>query len=547
MKRDIRINYDLIDMVIYNINLYYEALSDMEVSFSQIKGILENNTGKSIEALITNYDDLDKDIQLCKNELDNVRILLNDYITDMSVYIQPFYKGQMMRVDRNDVWWNLQSIENSTSKLSQAISFSRGNSYGSYSFDEEEIDNERYNYNLIEDIDRMAEITLRNINNNIDELWHIYNNRIVPFENTDDRYKARARDTYYNITGLGDVIGDFFSWVGEGFYDLLSGVLNGLVDFVKGIFSLAGGFLSYLGNGIVVLLSKPFGDIPNWAKDYVNNAQNYIDNAHNMIGTILKDPMIIVEGLAQEVSDQIDQEGICYFAGYTGAMFLGTKGLDKLTKATKGLITGQKSVNINLADDIANQASNKIDNLSSISDEIINTSQYTSFRDLMPLDEITRYDKYWNGVAEKISDEALWNQINFIKNGGITKHGGGAYKPAKISASVDMNTGDIYFGYNGANKFNPSRNTLHSELQRLIDTTKELASNDLSNPYASRNSYELWSVDNCAEVYATNNALRNGANIDRIFLNTKYFKDGTYAEPCANCKITFKGFAMPNK
>lgn len=62
MKRDIRINYDLIDMVIYNINLYYEALSDMEVSFSQIKGILENNTGKSIEALITNYDDLDKDI-----------------------------------------------------------------------------------------------------------------------------------------------------------------------------------------------------------------------------------------------------------------------------------------------------------------------------------------------------------------------------------------------------------------------------------------------------------------------------------------------------
>ncbi|URZ09739.1 hypothetical protein [Clostridium felsineum] len=172
---------------------------------------------------------------------------------------------------------------------------------------------------------------------------------------------------------------------------------------------------------------------------------------------------------------------------------------------------------------------------------------YTSFRDLMSPDEVATYDKHWTGVAETISNKELDNQINFIKNGGITKPGGGAYKPAKISAAVDMNTGDISYGYNGANKFNPSRNTLKPELQSLVDNTKSLAANDLSNPYAARNSYELWSVDNCAEVYATNNALINGANINNIFLNTKYFNNGVYAEPCANCKITFKGFGMPNK
>lgn len=338
----------------------------------------------------------------------------------MSVYIQPFYKGQMMRVDRNDVWWNLQSIENSTSKLSQAISFSRGNSYGSYSLDEEEIDNERYNYNLIEDIDRMAEITLRNINNDIDELWHIYNNRIVPFENTDDRYKARARDTYYNITGFGDVIGDFFSWVGEGFCNLLSGVLNGLVDFVKGIFSLVGGVLTYLGSGAVILLTTPFGTTPNWAKDYVNNA-------HNMIGTILNDPMIIVEGLAQEVSDQIDQEGICYFAGYTGAMFLGTKGLDKLTKATKGLITGQKSVNINLADDIANQTSNKIDDVSNyISRGIKETS-----------DEMVTYRRVQGGTPPNASR----SRIIIDENGNVKIPN----KKANLNVSTGNNEHAKYF------------------------------------------------------------------------------------------------------
>ena len=136
---------------------------------------------------------------------------------------------------------------------------------------------------------------------------------------------------------------------------------------------------------------------------------------------------------------------------------------------------------------------------------------------------------------------------SYIKNGGIRKSGGGAYKPAKISAAVDMNTGNISFGYNGSAKFNPSRNPIKPELQSLIDKTKQLAANDVTNPYANRSSFELWSVDNCAEVYATNNALINGANIDNIFLNTKFFNNGAYAEPCANCRITFKDFSMPKK
>ena len=36
-------------------------------------------------------------------------------------------------------------------------------------------------------------------------------------------------------------------------------------------------------------------------------------------------------------------------------------------------------------------------------------------------EEVARYDEHWLDVAEKISNEALDNQIDFIKNGGITK------------------------------------------------------------------------------------------------------------------------------
>ncbi|MCI9080100.1 MAG: hypothetical protein HFH68_14525 [Lachnospiraceae bacterium] len=163
----------------------------------------------------------------------------------------------------------------------------------------------------------------------------------------------------------------------------------------------------------------------------------------------------------------------------------------------------------------------------------------------MTPEEIARYDEYWIDVAENISNEALDRQIAYIKQGGITKPGGGKFNPAKISATVDLNNGNIYFGYNGANKFNPSKQRIHPDLQQRIDYTKDLAKNSKNNDYASRMSFEKWSVDNCAEVYSANNALQNGASLKKIFINTKVFKNGEYAPPCRNCKITFKGCHFP--
>lgn len=165
----------------------------------------------------------------------------------------------------------------------------------------------------------------------------------------------------------------------------------------------------------------------------------------------------------------------------------------------------------------------------------------------MSPEEVARYDEHWVNVAENISNEALDNQIAYIKSGGITKPGGGKYQPAKISATVDLNTGDIYFGYNGANKFNPSRTEIVPELQQRINRTMSLARDSIDNEYASRMSFEKWSVDNCAEIYSVNNALQNEAKLNNIFINTKYFKNGQYASPCRNCQVTFEGCLFPKQ
>ena len=362
MKRDIRINFGVMEDVITNISEYYDALSDIDISIRNIKRMLGENTGKSIDSLTSNYDELTEDIEDCKSELSEVRQLLSNYLNEMGGYIQPVYRSSIMQVDRNDVWANLHSIENSVMGLVQSIAHSRNNCAGSFTFDEEKVKNERANYEIIEGINLDVNTTLNKLNSKLDELWNIYNNKIVPFENTDDAFKGKAKETYFKIAGFGDIVGDFISNFGEFAGDIFSGVVDSIFDLVKGVVSLIKGTICYLGSAAVVLVSQPFGDAPSWAKDYFNNT-------NNLIGNILNDPMIILEGIVQEATDIVDQKGICYSTGYVAGMIAGTKGIDKITKATKGLIINKKTPNIKVADKVVNQASNKIDDLSKISSE----------------------------------------------------------------------------------------------------------------------------------------------------------------------------------
>ncbi|MGO5073028.1 hypothetical protein ACTQ4K_03575 [Clostridium sporogenes] len=93
------------------------------------------------------------------------------------------------------------------------------------------------------------------------------------------------------------------------------------------------------------------------------NIFNKIDSGNELILSILKDPALIIEGIAQDASDAIDEKGICYSVGYLGGTFLGTKGLDKITKGVKGLISGGKAATINSLDDIARYGLNSLDDI----------------------------------------------------------------------------------------------------------------------------------------------------------------------------------------
>ncbi|UJA30819.1 EndoU domain-containing protein [Clostridium sporogenes] len=384
MKRDIKINYGKIEEIIYNISKYENALENMEDSLKYIQQEINNSTGESINALLDNYEVLTKNIDICKEELRDLRKILSDYINEMSRYAQAIDTGRLVRVDRNDVWWNIKSMEGIINQITDEQMRWGYNYSGSWSSDKDVIEREEHNGRQIESINHIVEKYVNILNQKIQEIYAIHNSKVIPFENTDDAFRDRAWNMYWKCTGFGDLAGDFFGFLDKSFNNIIDGVLKGLTDLVVGLAQLAIGAVEYVGSCAVVVLCEPFGGAPDWIK-------NKVDSDNKLISSILKDPALIVEGLAQDASDAIDEKGICYSVGYLGGTFLGTKGLDKITKGVKGLISGTETATIKSLEHGATQA------LKSIKD-ILNKAGNKSIEELNKI--VTKVYSRVNGVLD---------------------------------------------------------------------------------------------------------------------------------------------------
>ncbi|EJO5348892.1 AHH domain-containing protein [Clostridium botulinum] len=384
MKRDIKINYGKIEDIIYNISKYENALENMEDSLKYIQQEINNSTGESINALLNNYEVLTKNIDICKEELRDLKKILSDYINEMSRHAQATYKERLVRVDRNDVWWNINSIEGVINEITDEQLRCGYNYSGSWTSDKDVIKREEENGSKIEEINHIVEKYVRILNDKVQDLYSIHNNNVIPFENTDDAFANRASELYWKYTGLGDWVQDFFGFLDKSFNNIIDGVLKGLTGLVVWLGELAIGAVEYVGSCAVVVFCEPFGGAPDWVKNKVNE-----DN--DLILSILKDPALIVEGIAQDASDAIDEKGICYSVGYLGGTFLGTKGLDKITKGVKGLISGTETATIKSLEHGATQA------LKSIKD-IVKKAGNQSIEELNKI--VTRVYSRVNGILD---------------------------------------------------------------------------------------------------------------------------------------------------
>ena len=149
------------------------------------------------------------------------------------------------------------------------------------------------------------------------------------------------------------------------------------------------------------------------------------------------------------------------------------------------------------------------------------SGSYSSLRDLMSPEEAARYDGYWNNVADDMLKSNLGDYRRAVLSGDITKTTGGKINSKVVTAAIDTNTGDIYYGISGMNN-NPTRNMTNPQMQEILNSVNESMTN--------------YPLENCGEFNAINNALNNGANIQNLRVYSIDRVSGNYKAPCINCQ-----------
>ena len=109
-KRDIQIDYDVIDDVLRELNKYSDGLEKMRNAVEKVnKTIHASNDAESIKKLEKRYKKTKKRLDDSYEEVNALYTLLKDYKNDMTAIIKP--KKGMTRVGRNDIYWNLKAIK----------------------------------------------------------------------------------------------------------------------------------------------------------------------------------------------------------------------------------------------------------------------------------------------------------------------------------------------------------------------------------------------------------------------------------------------------
>ncbi|MED3837876.1 Uncharacterised protein [Niallia circulans] len=338
MKRDLKINYGILDQIIEQLHTYKRALHQMQTSLHTIAGYTERNAGKSLEAWEELMQQSKKNIQSYQTQIEDLLTLFENYVADTTAYISPISRNSMMRVDRNDIWGNLTQIEwGVTYRLSRAIQETYRSPSLLFSLfddtDPEEKERSRYNKQQLESIRNDMESVQSKLKNKMEELWDLYESKVKKYENTDDEYANKASRVKDRYTTFSERVSDVISVTAEGAWDFVKGLAVAIYEIAKGLITLV------IDAGIVAAS----GIIPDSIEpDFLKKASTKrIESATETLDAIIHDPVIVLESMAQSITDTAEKEGIMYVSGSAATSFLPYVGQAKYLK----LLKGEKSKN----------------------------------------------------------------------------------------------------------------------------------------------------------------------------------------------------------
>ena len=405
--------------------------------------------------------------------------MIDSYISDMTDYIAPENETAMMRVDRNDIWWNYKQIEGEATSFdwivqdtgSTPVTYKRLFIPNPFSSDEEneakksaqqqeedaESARRQRNYEKLQGFRDQLDTSIRKkLSDSVDEIKKIYENKVIPFENTDDSYKSKM-STYYSEWSS---MGDKFSDAGNAIKDFMTGVWDSLAGTVMGLLTL------------VADLEILYVDV-RWKSIVPIQVPEVLDQEVEKIKQkykpLLKDPVNTIGGIGQSICDTADEKGVAYSSGYivteVVTALLADKGLDKIKNVAK---TGKTADNVaDIAEGAAKGAGNAAEDAgkvvesglnSNLLDELVNSGVKYNPEDIVAITKTADGKLVWleNGTDTAGLNHIITEHADDFLNKGITQeqipdYVMNALENGKIVGYQGRGTGrPIYeFTYNG--------------------------------------------------------------------------------------------------
>ncbi|MBE6047608.1 MAG: DUF4237 domain-containing protein [Clostridium sp.] len=418
MKRDIKVNYGVLKSIVSNLNQYKTALENMESTLKNINTKLENeNSGDAVNALKSKYNEIKGQVDSCHEEVSDLHEIFQNYITDMTAIIKPKNENNMMRVSRNDIWWNMQTIGGACTNIqatrsNAAVYITYPNPFA----EEDEKAAERRNGQKVDSMHNDIINYGKKLISDFNDMNSIYNKKVIPYENMDDTYKTKAKSVYSKYTSFLENLKTGLFTIGVGAIDLVKGVASSFIGLVKGVFDLVKGAVIYAGAGIGIACTKISGDAPDCLKYCQGKAKEY----NRVISAIIHDPFIVIEGLSQGINDAYEEKGICYVTGYAigeiAQVILIKKAGEKL-KSVKGADNAADGVK-------TTESATDVEKLVKTSEELIKESTCTK-------DDFIKYlqscdDYFKTNYADEFARTGKWpEEIQIPKSPDVLNPNGG--------------------------------------------------------------------------------------------------------------------------
>ncbi|MEH7180120.1 ADP-ribosyltransferase [Neobacillus vireti] len=326
MKRDLKINYGILDHIIGQLYMYNKALDGMHTSLSNISVFIESNSGESIDAWDKMIKNSKENIKSYKTQIKDLLSLFENYVTDTTAYIRPIARNAIMRVDRNDIWVNLDQIETGIlNNVSKALKLAHKTPASFISFidpTEQEKQKSEENKAKMKNIRYEIEVSKNRLEKYMSELWDLYDSKIVKFENTDDAYNYRAAQIKDKYTTFFEGTVDIVEIIIVGAWDLIEGLGVGLNGIIEGTFTFI------VDSGVVIItVVLPDVIVPDFI---IKEADETIDEYTKSFQQLVNDPWdFLVESPFQSFTDTVEEEGIMYGAGISLSAIVAKKLFNK--------------------------------------------------------------------------------------------------------------------------------------------------------------------------------------------------------------------------